>query len=590
MLQFTRVVLICCNERIAEEISSLFRKKDFYFPVFEAPSEFISDDFGYVANACIRISNAIEAIRPTTVVIAGCSPSIVARFRDSLSRYSLVEIDNYREDLLVDLEGVVPKEKRKEIPLVQKEQKNKLNGDIVVVEANSTLSITIAKNIAMATRSKLYVLEAIDEREKSELENTLAQWNSHADALVRDSSRQELIHKLSNKVGFLIDVGVTSVSFICTGLPYGLLPFQCPTTHYFDLPYQLGLSMVRGVLKTNVELLRVPVAVLCDPCTTGESEFFAVRDILAKENGYVLRNAYKKLAHPFDVGLLAEYFPSDILLFSAHAGEQSGERVKVKFKTPDNKTHEIVYDRVLNFVGTDEHEMIQVQEFMRFVSMDDVPWPIADDVPLRDELVAAHKFYITSKDDEWEVSKIKDVGPLKASDSLGMSQGAYFPTLHNCGGHVYPLVVGNACSTWRECSIRFSFAGASVFIGTALDISNAIAMEVVPSFFRRMCKGQGLAYALFHSQKSFIDDLGYTPYLMHGYLHTKLPPLQPFSKNGSIVLRSLLKSKARWGSEIQSLPKTEEGYEKVQRVIRFLDREISHFKKAGIQLFYNHKD
>ena len=71
--------------------------------------------------------------------------------------------------------------------------------------------------------------------------------------------------------------------------------------------------------------------------------------------------------------------------------------------------------------------------------------------------------------------------------------------------------------------MEFGCNGASIYIGTATDVLNPVAVIVASSFAKAITSGKSIGTALFRSQKKFTEQFGYTPYLMHGYLYTSLP-------------------------------------------------------------------
>jgi hypothetical protein len=99
---------------------------------------------------------------------------------------------------------------------------------------------------------------------------------------------------------------------------------------------------------------------------------------------------------------------------------------------------------------------------------------------------------------------------------------AYSPNILDVGGSYCPVVFNNSCSSWGVLSMRIGCRGASVYIGTSLDVLDYFASAVAVNFTKWASLGRNIGYSLFKSQKAFTAQHGYTPYLMHGYLFTSI--------------------------------------------------------------------
>ena len=127
----------------------------------------------------------------------------------------------------------------------------------------------------------------------------------------------------------------------------------------------------------------------------------------------------------------------------------------------------------------------------RWISIDDVDW---SDDPRKEEIGAGDllKDYIdyernmdrsTKKPD---LISVADSGRVSDSDSLGMHGDlSYLPMPHTVGGCHHPIVLNNACSSWRALASRFSYGGASVYVGTTTDIlGTSVGVATANKFVR----------------------------------------------------------------------------------------------------------
>jgi len=359
-----------------------------------------------------------------------------------------------------------------------------------------------------------------------------------------------------------------SVSFITRGIPYGVMPFRCPTTHYFAFPL-LGLSVLTGMLKCQAHV-RCPVVILFDPNTVGKSEFESLRNTFGTA-GYHLRLAYGGGATIRNATYLCQYLPCDFIFFSTHCGELDGQRILERFPDRQGNFHEILYDRALSICPSPGSELFEVVVLYIPIAMDGVNW--ADDAgktrinagELMEDFVQhtrANK-EISSKR---EILSNQESKKIKGFEALAMSDGNYFPIPQMVGGSHYPVVFNNACLSWRSLSTNFGCGGASVYVGTATDVLNPVAVRVAESFVKAIASGKSVGTALFGSQKSFIEQFGYTPYLMHGYVYTSLPNPTPAFAHQRVVERVLSSLEAA-----KRLP----GSDKHTAALNFLEHELS---------------
>jgi hypothetical protein len=176
--------------------------------------------------------------------------------------------------------------------------------------------------------------------------------------------------------------------------------------------------------------------------------------------------------------------------------------------------------------------LFEVDKLKVFVSIDGVDW---HDEHGKDAIDAGalltgylkHSKSIKPNPGALDIISVTERVRVKCSTALRMHDGNYLPVPHVVGGYHYPLVFNNACCSWQELASKFTYGGASVYIGTSTDISNFIAIPIAFRFTCAVVSGKAAGTALFNAQREFVEQLGYTPYLLHGYLfsHYKRPDL-----------------------------------------------------------------
>lgn len=573
-IRVCRTAFIIGNEVLAEPISCLFRKSGVYVGIFEAP-EYFTEDHGRFHNICVKIGSVVRSLRPKVIVLAGCSERVKTHFRQSFEEYDLMELDTFIEGNLASCPGFLPANRRLNIQVHSPE--SSVIGDVIAVDPNNEVTLSISKNLAAAMNAMLVLLPDLDRQEIDRIQDYHFRWNSASDAFDAQENRRLLFDILNERLGNIVTSGPRSITFITRGIPYGLIPFSVPTSHILNLPARLGVNIARGVAKTFLSTPRTPLAILVAPDTTVGAEVDDVRFILGQDSGYVVRTAIGENALAYRVSMLTEYLPSDLIIFSSHAGEVGGERITLEFEHPAGITRRLAYESVHTFNLIPRNENVHVVEFKRFVSLDGIRWPnySGEDTP---ELRSAFGFYISNMQsrDFGQIISRTPIDRIRGSGVFKMADFNYAPAMHECGGYSSPFVIANACSTWRETSDRFVAAGASVYIGTAQDISDAIARAVLPNFLRRICRGQTAGYALAESQKHFVSDLGYTPYLMAGLIYSTLPPEVPDRENARKV-RAAMESRLNSYRSALTNPAEVAFQERNQLVINFFEDELSAF-------------
>lgn len=236
-----------------------------------------------------------------------------------------------------------------------------------------------------------------------------------------------------------------------------------------------------------------------------------------------------------------------------------------------------------SFAPEPGNDLIEVLEFIRWVSLDGVDWSDKEGKK-RIDVENVIKQYMEMRKgrkinyEDSDFIETSDIRKIKYSDALKMSDFNFIPMPTELGNHRYPLVFNNACSSWRELAHRFSVAGACVYIGTSMDIPNSVAVNVVTKFASLLAKGRALGHSLFSAQKSYISQFKYTPYLMHGYLFTRCLPFGSREKNTKCFLQELTKSIKKWDEHIES-NQTEEIIKNSTKISLFLRNEIDNFKQ-----------
>ena len=573
---FSPVAIIAGDGEIAEHVSSHFRRPGVYVATFAAIMPRMNK-WGVADSDYVRICNTVSFAEPKTIILAGCDKARLELIRKNLSVNKdvlVVEMQAYDPEMLCSLPGY---HQKKHYPATL----NKCAGSIVAVEDEDAITLCVARNLATAEDASLVVLPKVTSDQVKTFSDLHHRWMSAAVAWEREDALKRMKSYINDQLGGLCQAKPSSISFISTGIPYGLWPFECPTTHFFCYP-TLGVNIIAGMLKSCRRYLRCPCVYLCDPGEFGTQEFDQLTTAFG-QHGYMLRKTYGKNATVRTVRYISQHLPVDFIFFATHCGEVEGRRIWERFVASDGKEHEVVFDLAASFSLYPGSELVEVLELKHWVSLDGVDWGdnagkarIRAGALLEEYIECSRRRSI----DERIAANIKteDIGIVKGSNALKMYDSVYMSALHNVGGYKYPLVFSNACSSWHEFSMAFMYAGASVYISTACDVACILAAEISSRYSARIARGQAAGPSLYKAQESYIKDFGFTPYLMCGYMYSYIDPPGLMAENINTVRAEISKQIQGWRNHLE---KTEiaEVKRNVEEIIIDLTDELRTFEE-----------
>ena len=584
-LKISKICIISADEELSEKISAHFRRSGEFLPIFDLDGEIPPEKsimYSEFSNECIKTTNIIQLLNPIKVLVVGTPIEIKNEIEKRISTDKLLILDKYDLDTISRIKGFKHKKYNINSHIVSSGSVN--NDNIIAIEQNpeNKLSDVIAKNLAVAENAKIISLPEAQISNSKEISELFREWMNSNDGMVRQNAKDAIINKLEERIDNYNLTKAKSVSFVTRGMPYGFLPFEFPTTHYFSHRI-LCIQILLGVLKGLSPFLNNTSVYLCDPNELDHSESEDIEKLFSQSH-YVVKKAYGKRATANDVRYSTEYLPIDFIFYSTHCGEIEGRKITERFYSSDGKEHIVCYDSVASFAPDLNSDLIQVTELKRWISLDDVLW--SDNEGKKEieagKLLEEYIKYIKKRSTEQRVEdiiKTEDTGMVKHSDVLKMYDFNFAPIFHQIGGHRHTLVFNNACSTWRELAVRFSIAGSSVYIGTTIDIPNPIAIEVATKFSKFILEGKSAGFSLYNAQKEHIKSYGYTPYIMNGYIFTKPKQSNPKKKTAERFFKNLSREAYQWKNYLNNNT-NKELKNNAARVVTFLDSEIKSFVQS----------
>jgi hypothetical protein len=447
---------------------------------------------------------------------------------------------------------------------------------LVVCEKGHELSQVIAANYAHAVGAGLFLIQ---ETSRNDVEQILERFYSVYDS--RDQSPSEALRDLRNELrDIACNVPVPangSITFISDGLPFGFAFTNVPSTHLFNL--DLGTTIVHGFAAEQPEGRGVQVATLVNPETTPAPEIDATAKILSEQRLFV--RAYQGAgADVTSISEMIELFPYDLLIIATHCGDVSGYRWTYNFTDSEGIQRSLVVDIALGIGQTAEKDLLQVTEFLRFVSLDGGPW--------NDPTKKAKLYVGTAMNDFMERKRaknetalqptIKDTVPrVVGSAAMKMHDNNLIALPRSLANDGTPIIINNACVSWHRLASNFMFGGARGYVGTLFPISTSEAESVL---LRALGKhyGKMLPHAFWSAQRETYGDSPRRPYVVAGVYTQRIRA--SVSDVPAYITRELRRGYDTWTHYRDYRgPHDEQRKRTIDSHVRFYERELAWFQR-----------
>jgi hypothetical protein len=572
----SQIAIVSSNTEIAEQICRHFRGSSCYVVLIEAPMERM-EDLGVLTNDCGFVVNAIAQCEATVVLLAGCSSKVECILSSMILGRVACDLIIFRNlSQLVSLPGYNPR------PTILRQNKSSERKHLVAIEDGHPMALVIAMNLCAATDSEIIVLPHVSRKTQRLINDAWRDW-SVCSGMEMNDAKESLLLFLKTQTNGIAASQVKTVTFITFGIPYGILDFGAPVSHIPVFPL-LGVSLLNGMIKSQLSEMRCPLVVLLDPHATEHSESDYVAEAFGKQ-GYMIRGSVGAQATVKNARYLTEFMPSDAIFYSTHCGEAKGQRVTEILRSDDGTTHTLIYECVITLALGPNPELVEVVDFKKFISLNGVPWT---DEEGKETIAAGDILRLFMK--SWEKSKLASdasrsidatsCNEVQFSDCLKMVDGNYKPVPNLIGGWVHPIVMNSSCSSSRELFQWFIGKGASCYIGTTRDIPDSMASAVSKRFADTVARGAHVSAALHEAQRTFMSDLGYSPFLVYGYQFTRLavPPTGGKMERIARMITFMI------DGQVESKGQSENHVTQIRNVRTFLTQELTglkqHFTKS----------
>ena len=162
-------------------------------------------------------------------------------------------------------------------------------------------------------------------------------------------------------------------------------------------------------------------------------------------------------------------------------------------------------------------DLLNVTQFMRFISLDGVDWSNQAEKKKLYVGTAIRTFTeLIRRKPELEPVKKETVPRVLGSAALAMADGNLIALPRSLAHKNTPIVINNACVSWHRLAKNFMFGGARAYVGTLIPVTSAEAVGVVERMLGKHF-GKPLPVALWAAQRDVYGSGGRAPYVMMAY-------------------------------------------------------------------------
>ena len=449
---------------------------------------------------------------------------------------------------------------------------------LVVCEAGETLSEVIAANYAYSMEAGLHLIGETDEAECKELlESYYGIYEPGVDQVAVRNCLQERLRALCGK--FDLPPG-GSLTFVTRRLPFGVAFPELPSTHLFTYP-DLGISIVNGFAAEQRGTRGANIAVLVDPGKVRAPEMEAAAKLLPAR-GIFVRGYSGSGATVRNITEMIDHFPYDLLIFATHCGDADGWRWTYQYEDSEGIHRTLVVDIAIGVANTDDPEVLEVMQYVRFVSLDGVDW---------NDRVAKKNLYVGTAltdyanrerdDPDWEPVDKEEIPRVIGSAAMAMADNNYIAMPRSLACEGSPIIINNACVSWHELAGRFMFTNARAYIGTLMPVADLEAEAVVGRLLDKYF-GKPLGQAIWSAQNAaYGAESNRRPYVVTGVYPQRLRTTREDAPRQ--ILDKLIDAAGHWQRRLNRVRGDKDLERGIRTIVAFHEREIPAFRERWLR-------
>ncbi len=531
-------VLITEEVQLAIDVSIALSKKNRYFPIIEPPRITRPD----ADTEATQINNSIARFNKLTNIIYGSlkeeeisllnehfhsGPINNIRIIDDLGikvskRYNSLEELKWSEiNVGVGLLNALKTQKKLIICNKKEKTENIFHGDsriLIVAEDRKDITSVIIGNYAYALGASLLMIDEINKNLSREINDQFFKIYDE------NYSPSDELNAIKDKISDLlptIDVdNYFCITFFTSGIPYGFAIQELPSSHIYIYPF-LGLNICNYISHEFNSNGIVKVGLTIDPGEFDESEVPMVENNLSKRN-VLIRSVKAREATANNAFLFTAAYPYDFLIISSHSNEVPGRRITYRYLDAESIERTLVVDEGVGLAWDSNINKFHATIYYRFVSLDGINWLDSEAKKKLHIGSAILDFHNLSKRDDLKNYEINSeiIDKVHSAMAYKMTDHVFMPMVQSIADENCPIVISNACSSWRTVSFYFMVAGVRAYVGPIVDVTNVEAIEFIRVLFSKHLD-RPLCFALWRTQKEIYGDQIRKPYLVAGTHFTK---------------------------------------------------------------------
>jgi hypothetical protein len=449
---------------------------------------------------------------------------------------------------------------------------------LVVCEEGDELAQVIAANFAFAVGAGLHLIPKVDEERAEQILERFYGINDNPEQSVSDALAN-LRQELRELAGPIPVPSGGSITFITDELPLGFAFPEVPSTHLFIYP-DLGIAIVHGLSAEQPNSPGIRVATLVNPQTAPAPEIDAAVSLL-RPHGIYLRKYEGPVADVTSVTEMIELFPYDLMLIATHCGDVSGYRWTYEFEDSEGYQRTFVVDIAIGIGRTNVKDLLNVTQFMRFISLDGVDWnnPAEKKKLYVGNAIRTFMELVRGKPELVPVKK-DTVPRVLGSAALAMADGNLIALPRSLAHENTPIVINNACVSWHRLAKNFMFGGARAYVGTLIPVTSAEAAGVVERMLGTHF-GKPLPAALWAAQHDVYGSGGRAPYVIVGVFSQRLRP--PRIDAPQYIMGQLARGRAAWHRMLtRAQPSDVTRRRALESHVQYYERELKGYRERWL--------
>jgi hypothetical protein len=226
--------------------------------------------------------------------------------------------------------------------------------------------------------------------------------------------------------------------------------------------------------------------------------------------------------------------------------------------------------------------MLEVMQYVRFVSLDGVDW--TDPIAKKNLYVgtAITDYVNRERDDpDWVPVHKEAIPRVIGSAAMAMADNNYIAMPRSLACEGSPIIINNACVSWHDLAGRFMFTNARAYIGTLMPVADLEAEAIVVRLLDKY-SGKPLGQAIWSAQNAtYGAKSNRRPYVVTGVYPQRLRTTREDAPRR--ILDKLTHAAGHWQLRLDRVRGDENLEKGIRKIVTYHAREIPVFRKRWLR-------